>query len=130
MRRVTDSGADIHDVISCLFSNSAFSTDGVYRPILGSQYISSRWWPLLRRPIIVCSFLHNFYSSLRPSFSPFMPYTQRIATWQISPSGGTPNGGLRSHSCVGRLLDWLQLVFGLVHLPPHSPLPCSGMDTR
>ena len=31
MRPVVVSGAFIHDVFGCLFSNSAFSTDGVYR---------------------------------------------------------------------------------------------------
>ena len=30
MRRQMDSGAFIHDVFGCLFSNSAFFTDGVH----------------------------------------------------------------------------------------------------
>ena len=55
------------------------------RPILCNQFLSSRWWPLLRRPIIVCSFLDNFYSSLRSSFSPFTPYIRQILSWEISP---------------------------------------------
>ena len=66
------------------------------RPILCSQYLSSGWWPFLRRPIVVCSFLDILDSSLRSSFSPFMPYTRRILSWEISPrSGRMPDGGLR-----------------------------------
>ena len=55
------------------------------RPILCRQYLSSGWWPLLRRPIIVCSFLDNFDFSLLPSFTPLMPYTRRIPSWGFSP---------------------------------------------
>ena len=55
------------------------------RPILCSQYTRSGWWPLLRRPIVICSFHDNFDSSLRPSVSPFMPYTRRILSWIFSP---------------------------------------------
>ena len=54
-------------------------------PILCSQYLSSRWWPLLRRPIVICSFLDNFDSSLRSSFSPVIPYIRQIPSWDISP---------------------------------------------
>ena len=93
------------------------------RPILCSMYLSSGWWPLLRRPIAVCSFLDNFDSSMRSSFSPFIPYTQRILSWEISsPSGRTPDGSLHSCSYVEHL-DWLQLLFGLVRLPSHSHYP-------
>ena len=42
---------------------------------LCSHYLSSGCWPLLRRPIVICSFLDNYGSSQRLSFSPFMPYT-------------------------------------------------------
>ena len=52
--------------------------------VLCSQYLSSGWWPLLRRPIVICSFLDNFDSSLHSSFSLFMPYTRQIHLWEIS----------------------------------------------
>ena len=64
-------------------------------PLL-SQYLSSWWWPLLRRPIVVCSFLDNLDFFQRSCFFPFMIYTQRIPSCEVSPlSGSTPDGGLR-----------------------------------
>ena len=50
-----------------------------------NQYLSSGWRPLLRQPIVVCSFLDNFDSAMWSNFSPFMPYTRRIPSWEISP---------------------------------------------
>ena len=41
------------------------------RHTLCSQYMSSRWWELLLRPIVVCSFHNNFNSAQRSCFSPF-----------------------------------------------------------
>ena len=85
------------------------------RPILYSQYLSSGWWPLLRQPIIVCSFLDNFASSLRSSLSPFMSYTRLILSWEIPPSGSTPHGANHIVVVVSDvflcLLHWLQLLF-------------------
>ena len=95
MRRVVDSWAVIHDVFGCLFSNSAFSADGVYcapyfvRPVLELRVVATS-----QTPIILCSFLGNFDSSLRSSFSPFMQYTWQILSLEISPSGSTPDGGI------------------------------------
>ena len=41
------------------------------RPVLCSKYLSYRWRPLLRRSIVVCSFLDNFDSSQRSSLFSF-----------------------------------------------------------
>ena len=77
MRRVVDSGAIIVDVLGCLFPNSAFSTDGVYfAPYFVTPVHELHVWQLLRLPIVVCSFLDNFDSSLRSSFYLFMPKTR------------------------------------------------------
>ena len=98
-------------------------------PILCSQYFSSWWWPLLRRPIIVCSFLDNFDSSLRSRFSPFMLYPANSFMGD-SPSGSTPDGDLRRVIVALNILIGCSSFSGLVRLPSHSPLPCSGLDIR
>ena len=47
MQRVVDSGVFIHDVLGCLFSNYAFSTDGIYcapcsmQPVLELRVVST-----------------------------------------------------------------------------------------
>ena len=122
--RVVGSGAVVRDVFSYLFPKSAFFTDGVYRaPILRSLYLSSGWWPLLKRPI--CSFRDNLDSSLRSSFSSFMPYTRRILIWEIfPPSGSTPDGGLRRVVVVSNMfLISCSFFSGLFvsHLISHYP---------
>ena len=53
--------------------------------ILCSQCLSFGWQPLLRRPIIVCSFLDNFDSSMRSCFSHFTPFTRGILSLDITP---------------------------------------------
>ena len=51
--RLVDFGSVIHDVFGSLFSNSAFYIDGVFcAPNVCSLYLSSGWWPVLRRPTL------------------------------------------------------------------------------
>ena len=70
-----DSGAVMHDVFGYLFHNFTFSTDGVYcvpyfvQPVLELQVVATS-----QTTIVVCSFLDNFDSSMRSSFSPFAPF--------------------------------------------------------
>ena len=102
--------AVMHNVFGYLFSNSAFlqmvsaAPYFVLHHILCCQCLRCGWWPLLGQTII-CSFLDNFESSVRSSFSPFMPYIRKNFSWETSPYGSTPDGGFHSRSGVRRLLD-------------------------
>ena len=59
------------------------------RPILCSQYLSSWWWPLLGRPIVVCTFLDSLIHLCGQAF-----LLSHKKTWQIL-NGGMSDGGLR-----------------------------------
>ena len=64
-------------------------------PILCSQCLMPRWWPLIRCPIVICCFLDSFDSSLRSSFSPLTPPTMAISFMGDSPFGTIHDGGHR-----------------------------------
>ena len=115
----------MHDVFDCLFPITACPMASTARPSSCSQYLNTGWWPLLRRPIFVCSFHDNFDSSLRSSFFPFTPYTRRIFSFEAS------------HSLVARLIvafaeSYLCLTSSnLVQFQPfHFELPRSDLHTR
>ena len=118
MWQVVDSCAVIHDVFGCLFSNSSFSTDGVYcapyfvQPVVELRMVATS--QTTHHRLLVPFFLLSFNAIHSVNY--FME--------DFSHSGSTPDGGLHRVVVVSNIF-----VIGcssfpdlfVSHLIPHYP---------
>ena len=126
MRRVVDCGAVTHDVFGYLFSNSAFSTHGVYcapyfvQPVLELRVEATS--QKTHRHLILP--LQPWFFSAVKLFSFHAMHPANSFMGDLTPSGSTPNAGLRRVVVVSKifLIGCSSFsVLSLCHRIPHNP---------